>query len=187
MHHPLLEALAVVAVLGAAVFVAACVWACVIARRHWLALRARMARIPRIPQTQARDIWEELRLGLAGSDPSVRGPLHERRKLVRALQAAERAVVQASDAGAPVGDLRAMCRHLRESAAGVERLLRAAAPGSAAYREAVGQADAITEAAGQMTEAASASLRAFIHPDVVWVTDAARREAIAVREGVAPR
>ena len=111
-----------------------------------------------------------------------------RRRLWRAVDAAGHAVAVAREAGAPTGDLEALCRRLRQAAAGADRSLvmagrataatRTAQPGSAEVGDLVG-------AAGLIQGAAASAVASLSRPVAASLADDARREAEALSAGIA--
>jgi hypothetical protein len=115
-----------------------------------------------------------------------------RRRLWRAVGAAEHAVARAREAGAPVGDLDGLCRRLREAARGVDRALvingrtaRAAAGGGTAPsligESLVGDLVAV---AGRIQATASEAAAAVSRPAVSGLSGDVAREVAAVSAGI---
>jgi hypothetical protein len=109
-----------------------------------------------------------------------------RRGLWRAVRAAERSVALAREAGAPAGELQALCRQLRGAAGDADRLLAmprparsAGSPGSVSAR-----ADDLIAIAGQIQAAAAGAAVAMSRPAVGGLADDVRREAEALSAGI---
>lgn len=108
----------------------------------------------------------------------------DRRRMWRAVSAANHAVTVARRAGAPVGDLPTLARQLETAARSADALARAAgrsprgtAPASADVRE-------VEKAALQMHRAAVDSLQAVATSEVSPLLHSVRLEAQAVAAGV---
>jgi hypothetical protein len=172
------EVLAVVLAAGT-VTLAAGLW--------WLRRRLRsLKRLGRVTVTRA---------GLAAAGAAVAGrhrvwslPLpdrrwlaaaRERRRLWQAVGAAERAVTAARQAGAPTGDLDGLCRRLRQAARDAGRRLPLSRQAAAAE---IGD---LTEAAGQIQDAAASAAAAIARPASRHLAEDARREAQALAAGIA--
>jgi len=102
----------------------------------------------------------------------------ERRRLWQAVGAAERAVTAARRAGAPAGALDGLCRRLREAAGDASRRLPLSPHPAAEIRD-------LTEAAGQVQDAAASAAAAIARPAARQLADDARREAVALAAGIA--
>lgn len=114
--------------------------------------------------------------------------LAARRRLWRAVGAAEHAVAQARRTGAPAGDLDGLCRRLRQAAADADRSLGLA--GQAAVRggervPASSEAAELVSAAGLIQDAAAAAVASVSRPAARNLADDVRREAEALSAGIA--
>jgi hypothetical protein len=111
-----------------------------------------------------------------------------RRRLWRAVSAAEHAVSQARKAGAPTGDLDALCRRLRQAASDAGRSLamagRATVP-SHQEEPVSSQITDLVEAAGLIHEAAASAVASMSRPAARSLADDVRREAVALSAGIA--
>ena len=111
-----------------------------------------------------------------------------RRRLWRAVSAAEHAVAQARKAGAPTGDLNSLCHRLRQAAIGTDRSLaiasRAMPPGAPPDRVSSQAADLVATA-GQIQGAAAHSAASVSQPKVVSLADDVRQEVVALSAGLA--
>jgi hypothetical protein len=79
------------------------------------------------PSMQARELWLRAAAGRPRVDPSWWSIRDERRSLQRSVSAAEHSVAAAVAAGAPVGELPALCRDLRRLCRDADRRLMLAA------------------------------------------------------------
>jgi hypothetical protein len=183
----LLAAVLVAGVLGVAA-VAAGVW--------WLRRRVRR-RIERIGRTAAGRAAVAAEAAAAGRrwlwsrpvpDCGWMAAMRERRRLWRAVGAAEHAVTAARRSGAPTGDLEASCRRLRSAAADADRVLavsgRVAAPGGRSGRGSA-QAAELVEAAGLIRDAAASAGAAMARPAAARLAEDVRREVAALSAGIA--
>jgi hypothetical protein len=102
----------------------------------------------------------------------------ERRRLWQAVAGAERAVTAARRAGAPAGDLDGLCRRLRQAAGNTGRCLPLSRQAAAEIRD-------LTEAAGQIQDAAASAAAAMARPAARRLAEDARREAQALAAGIA--
>jgi hypothetical protein len=102
----------------------------------------------------------------------------ERRKLWRAVGAAEHAVAVARQSGAPTGDLDALCRRLGQAAAEADRGLSLSPAASASVSE-------VVAAAGVIAETAASAAAAVTWPAHRRLADDVRREAEALAAGIA--
>jgi hypothetical protein len=113
----------------------------------------------------------------------------ERRRLWRAVGAAEHAVAGARQAGAPAGELGDMCRRLREAAGYADRCLsvsgRPAASRAVHGAGALAEVSGVVTAAGLIQDAAASALAAMARPAAASLADDARREAAALAAGIA--
>ena len=111
-----------------------------------------------------------------------------RRRLWRAVSAAEHAVAQARKAGAPTGDLNSLCHRLRQAAGDTDRSLaiasRAVPPGAPPDRVSSQAADLVATA-GQIQGAAAHSAASVSQPKVVSLADDVRQEVVALSAGLA--
>jgi hypothetical protein len=111
-----------------------------------------------------------------------------RRKLWRAVGAAGHAVAVARKAGAPTGDLDALCRRLRQAAADADRSLamagRATGPGHQPELVSTQVTDLML-AAGAIQDAAASSVASISRPAGRSLADDACREAEALSAGIA--
>jgi hypothetical protein len=109
-----------------------------------------------------------------------------RRRLWRAVTAAEHAVAQARKTGAPTGDLNSLCQRLRQTAAGTDRSLaiagRAIPPGAPPARVSSQAADLVA-AAGRIQDAAASSAASVSQSKVASLADDVRQEVIALSAG----
>ncbi|MDR3034995.1 MAG: hypothetical protein LBV78_18155 [Kitasatospora sp.] len=111
-----------------------------------------------------------------------------RRRLWRAVTAAEHAVAQARKAGAPTGDLDSLCRRLRQAAADADRSVAVAgrATGvSTGSDHASSQAADLIVAAGLIQDAAASSAASMMRPAVASLTEDVRQEVTALSAGLA--
>jgi len=111
-----------------------------------------------------------------------------RRRLWRAVAAAEHSVAQARKAGAPTGDLDGLSRRLRQAATGTDRALvmaGRAAPRGGHADDASSQAADLGAAAGLIQDAAASSATSATRPVVAGLADDVRREVIALSAGLA--
>jgi hypothetical protein len=102
----------------------------------------------------------------------------KRRKLWRAVRAAENAVAVARQSGAPAGDLDALCRRLRQAAADADRGLSLTPAGSSSVNE-------VVAAAGVIADTAASAAAAVTWPAHRSLADDVRREAEALAVGIA--
>jgi len=102
----------------------------------------------------------------------------ERRRLWRAVGAAERAVTAARRAGAPTGDLDGLCRRLREAAGDASRRLPLSPQTAAEIRD-------LVEAAGPARDAAASAAASMARPAARHLAEDAHREAQALAAGIA--
>lgn len=79
------------------------------------------------PSVQARELWLRAAAGRPRANPSWWSIRNERRSLQRSASAAEHSVAAAVAAGAPVGELPALCRELRRLRRDADRRLMLAA------------------------------------------------------------
>jgi hypothetical protein len=113
----------------------------------------------------------------------------ERRRLWRAVTAAEHAVAVARRAGAPTGDLQSLCWRLRQGAGDADRCLavarRPAAPGAGHCAGAIAEVGDLVTAAGLIQDAAASAAASMARPAVEGLAEDARREAAALAAGIA--
>ena len=111
-----------------------------------------------------------------------------RRSLWRAVSAADHAVAAARKAGAPTGDLPALCRRLRQAAADADRSLAIAAraaPAGQPREPAPAEVTDLVRAAGLIQDAAASAVASLSRPAARSLADDARREADALSAGIA--
>ena len=110
----------------------------------------------------------------------------ERRRLWRAVAAAEHTVAVARQVGAPTGDLDGLCRRLRQAAGHADRCLsvsrRPAEPGAAS---AMAEVTDVVAAAALIQDAAASAVASVARPASASLADDARREAAALAAGIA--
>jgi len=109
-----------------------------------------------------------------------------RRRLWRAVSTAGHAV--ARQAGAPAGDLDALCRRLRHVAAHADRSLSVPGRAPAAGGElgpVSSQVGDLVTAAGLIQDAAASAVASMSRPAARSPADDARREAVALSAGIA--
>jgi hypothetical protein len=110
-----------------------------------------------------------------------------RRRLWRAVGAAEHAVAQARKAGAPTGDLDGLCRQLHHAAADADRSLamagRATAP--AGQRGPTPEVTDLLAAAGMIQDIAAYVVASVSQPAARGLAEDVRREAEALSAGIA--
>jgi hypothetical protein len=94
-----------------------------------MAAAARLAESAAIthPSMQARELWLRAAASRPRADPSWWSIRNERRSIQRSASAAEHSVTAAVAAGAPVGELPALCRELRRLRRDADRRLMLAA------------------------------------------------------------
>jgi hypothetical protein len=112
----------------------------------------------------------------------------QRRRLWRAVAAAEHAVAAARQAGAPAGDLDGLCRRLRQAAGDADRSL--AVSRTPARRGEAGHASGpevseVLAAAGLIQDAAASALASMARHASASLAGDARREAAALSAGIA--
>jgi hypothetical protein len=111
-----------------------------------------------------------------------------RRRLWRAVSAAEHAVTQARKVGAPTGDLDGLCRRLRKAATDTGRSLAMAscsAPPGGPPDHVSSQAADLVAAAGLIQNAAASSAASVSRPAVTSLADDVRQEVAALSAGLA--
>ena len=111
-----------------------------------------------------------------------------RRRLWRAVAAAEHAVAQARKAGAPTADLDSLCRRLRRTAADADRAVALAGRATAADARsdhASAQAAELVVAAELIQDAAASSAASMTRPAVAGLTEDVRQEVTALSAGLA--
>ena len=112
----------------------------------------------------------------------------DRRRLWRAVAAAEHAVTQARKSGAPTGDLDSLCRRLRQAAADADRSVALAGRATATSTRsdhASCQAAELVAAAGLIQDAAASATAFVTRPAVASLTQDVRQEATALSAGLA--
>src|SRR5216683_359621 len=111
-----------------------------------------------------------------------------RRRLWRAVGAAEHAAAQARKAGAPTGDLDGLCRRLRHAAADADRSLamagRATAP-AGQRGPAPSEVTNLLAAAGMIQDIAASVVASVSQPAARGLGEDVRREAEALSAGIA--
>jgi hypothetical protein len=111
-----------------------------------------------------------------------------RRRLRRAVAAAEHAVAHPRKSGAPTGDLDGLCCRLRRAATDTDRSLAMAAcatPSGARAGQAFSQAAELVAAAGLIQDAAASSATSLAWPVVSGLADDVRQEVTALSAGLA--
>lgn len=108
----------------------------------------------------------------------------DRHRMWRAVTAADRAVATAVAAKAPIGDLPALTRQLRQTAESVDATLRACGPSVSAVRPLREQVTELVVAAEHVRAAALEALTAVSQPATAGLTDAVRVEVAALRHGL---
>ena len=111
-----------------------------------------------------------------------------RQELWRAVSAADHAVKTARQAGAPTGDLDALCRRLRRSAADADRSLSVARRAPAAgggLGPVPAQVGELIRTAGLIHDAAASAAASVTQPAARSLADDARQEAVALSAGIA--
>ena len=111
-----------------------------------------------------------------------------RRRLWRAVGAAEHAVARARAAGAPTGDLDGLCRRLRHAAADADRSLAIAGRATAPAGQRVPAPADVTDlliAAGLIQDAVGSAMASVSQPAARGLADDVRREAEALSAGIA--
>ena len=111
-----------------------------------------------------------------------------RRRLWRAVAAAERAVARARQANAPTGDLDGLCRRLRQAATDTDRALamagRATPPGGQLEPVSSEVAELVV-AAGIIQDVAASAVSSVSWPAAASLAADVRREAVALSAGLA--
>jgi hypothetical protein len=102
----------------------------------------------------------------------------------RSVGAAERAVVVAQEADAPIGDLPTVTRQLSAAAQGVDALLRASAGDASSRCEVRAEVSRVVAAADDVRRAAVDSLRAVTTTGTDDLVTAARVEVTALAAGL---
>jgi len=108
----------------------------------------------------------------------------DRHRLWRAVSAAERAVAAADAAQAPVGDLPALARRLRRTAAGVDALLSASSASSTQSGRVGAELRQLLATAEAIRDAAVDSLLGVAEPNRASLADSVRTEVSALRHGL---
>jgi hypothetical protein len=152
-------------------------------RRAGQAMAARAARAAAAPAAR-RGVWS-----VPLPDRRWLAAARERRRLWRAVGAAEHAVAEAQRAGVPAGELDDMCRQLREAAGYADRCLAVSRrPGASRAGTGEGtwaEVSGVVTAAGLIQDAAASALAAMARPAAAGLADDARREAAALAAGIA--
>ncbi len=174
-----------VAVLAAvAAFALALRWA---VRRRWRSLRARLTAngVGLVTGSASALLSRRAEPGGAIGLP-WRPEERARRHLGRAVSGAETAVRSAAAAGAPVGELPALCRRLRAAATDADTLLRIGTAGRTECPDEVRvQVADVLDAADSIRAAALAAARAHAAPHSRTLAEDAAREAQALIAGSA--
>src|SRR5215469_556660 len=184
----LLAALAIAGMLVLTVAVAGGLW---LKRRLRSRLRGAGGAVARLAgraaagrvRTRGRWLWS-----LPVPDPRWVAAARARRRMWRAVAAAEHAVAQARKAGAPTGDLDSLCRRLRRAATDTDRSLAAAgrATGTGTRPDHASAHAAELAAAGALIQDAAASAAASVtRPAVASLTQDVRQEVAALSAGLA--
>ena len=145
----------------------------------WLAGRAAADRA----RTRSRSLWS-----LPWPNRHWVAAARTRRRLWRAVTAAEHAVAQARKSGAPTGDLDSLCRRLRQAAADTDRSVAVAGRATAAGTRsdhASSQAADLVVAAGLIHDAAASSAASMARPAVASLTQDVHQEVTALSAGLA--
>lgn len=132
----------------------------------------------------ARELWLRATAARPRVSPSWWSIRGERHSLRRSVGAAEHSVAAAVAAGAPVGDLPALCRDLRQVYRETDRRLMLAALGSHAGNDQVrSQAVALRGSAGQIRSLAVRTLAETSGPATGQLAAQVDNEAAALAEG----
>jgi hypothetical protein len=178
------ELLAVVLAAGAVTLAAGLWWLGRRVRRLRRAAQVMAARAA-MAAAEAADSGRRLAWSVPVPDRRWLAVARERRRLWRAVGAAEHAVAVARHAGAPTGDLDGLCRRLRQAAADADRCLsvsrRPTAPGTGA----VAEVSDLVAAAGVIQDAAASAVASTARPASAGLAEDARREAVALAAGIA--
>jgi hypothetical protein len=174
--------LGVVTLLLMVTAVTATVFAVRAGRRRYRVLRSRLRM--RGLGTVSRSDLPAVRAAAAATvaSPAWWAGQHERHRMWRAVSSAQHAVRVAREAGAPVGDLPALCGQLATAAGGVDAVLRASA-GDRTWRRDSG-AEEVERAALDVQRAALDSLTMVAATDTAPVLSAVRLEVTALAAGV---
>lgn len=117
------------------------------------------------------------------------GATRERRRLWRAVGAAEHAVAVARRAGAPTGDLDGLSRRLRQAAGDADDCLSVsrlpAEPGAGHGEGAMTEVSDLVAAAGLIQDAAASAIALTTRAASAGLAGDARREAVALAAGIA--
>jgi hypothetical protein len=178
------ELLAVVLAAGAVTLAAGLWWLGRRVRRLRRAAQVMAARVA-VAAAEVADSGRRRAWSVPFPDRRWLAVARERRRLWRAVGAAEHAVAVARQAGAPTGDLDGLCRRLRQAAADADRCLsvsrRPAEPGAGAIAE----ASDLVAAAGVIQDAAASAVASMARPASAGLAEDARREAVALAAGIA--
>lgn len=182
----------------AAVVVAGVICAAALAVGVWWLKRRARRRLERIGRAVAgRAVGAAAAAGGAGWRWLWSRPLPDRRwiaavtarrRLWRAVGAAEHAVAQARTAGAPTGDLDGLCRRLRQAAADADRSLAMAGRATAPAGQRGPAPSEVTDllvAAGLIQEAVASAVASVAQPAARGLAEDVRREAEALSAGIA--
>jgi hypothetical protein len=136
------------------------------------------------PSMQARELWLRAAAGRPRVDPSWWSIRDERRSLQRSASAAEHSVAAAVAAGAPVGELPALCRDLRRLCRDSDRrLMLAALDGRGRDDQARVQATAVRASAERIRSLAVRTLTETSGPAASRLATQVDTEAAALDAG----
>jgi hypothetical protein len=136
------------------------------------------------PSMQARELWLRAAAGRPRVDPSWWLIRDERRSLQRSASAAEHSVAAAVAAGAPVGELPALCRDLRRLCRDSDRrLMLAALDGRGRDDQARVQATAVRASAERIRSLAVRTLTETSGPAASRLATQVDTEAAALDAG----
>lgn len=145
-----------------------------------LAGNAAISRRPALP----RELWLRATAGRPRANPAWWSIRAERRSLRRSVGAAEHSVAAAVAAGAPVGELPALCRDLRRVYRDTDRRLMLTALGGHAHDDQVhSQAAAVRGSAGQIRSLAVRTLTENSGPAAGHLAAQVDTEATALAAG----
>jgi hypothetical protein len=151
-----------------------------------LATAARLAGPAAIgrPSMQARELWLRTAAGRPRANPSWWSIRKERRSLQRSASAAEHSVAAAVAAGAPVGELPALCRDLRRLCRDADRrLMLAAVDGRGRDDQARAQVAGVRASAEQIRSLAVRTLTETSGPAASRLATQVNTEAAALDAG----
>jgi hypothetical protein len=176
------ELLAVVLAAGAVTLAVGLWWLRRRVRRLRRAGRALAARA-RVVAVSAADAGRRRAWSVLLPDRRWLAAARERRRLWRAVGAAEHAVAAARRAGAPAGELDQLCRRLRQAAGNADRCLSVSRGGAGQGGSA--EVSEVVAAAGVIAEAAASAAAAMTQSAYQDLAGDARREAEALAAGIA--